>query len=81
MKHLFATFYIFRQQGLDILLAFTTFALVIAQIFVASTDIVEKAFTRRFGFDSVESRKFLTFVKNKATVNASWVCFYSSLLY
>lgn len=35
----------------------------------------------RFGFDSIESRKFLMFVKNKATVDASWVCFRTSLLY
>ena len=34
-------------------------------------DIVEKAFTWRFGFDSVELRKLLRFVKNKATVNVS----------
>ena len=32
-------------------------------------------------FDSIESRKFLMFVKNKATVNASWVCFRTPLLY
>ena len=38
---------------------------------------MEKAFTWRFGSDCVESRKFLTSVKNKATVNVSWVCYYS----
>ena len=44
-------------------------------------DMMEKAFTWRFGFDASESRKFLTFVKNKATVNASWVVFRTPLLY
>jgi len=40
-----------------------------------------KAFTWRFGSDSIESRKFLMLVKDKATVNVSWVCFSSPLLY
>ena len=44
-------------------------------------DIMGKAFTWRFGSDSIESRKFLMFVKDKATVNVSWVCFSSPLLY
>ena len=44
-------------------------------------DIMEKAFTWRFGFDSVESRKFTMSVKNKATVNVSWVCFFVLLYY
>ena len=69
--------------------AFTKFAASLADTLIhlyglrwqGGDDIMEKAFTWRFGFDCVESRKFLTSVKNKATVNASWVVFRTPLLY
>ena len=44
-------------------------------------DIMEKAFTWRFGFDVLRiSQILLMFVKNKATVNVSWVCLWYSFV-
>ena len=42
-------------------------------------DIMEKAFTWTLCFDTLRISQIQNSVKNKATVNVSWVCLYTSL--
>ena len=42
-------------------------------------DIMEKAFTWTLCFDTLRISQIQNSVKNKATVNVSWVCYYTSL--
>ena len=68
---------------------FTTFALSLAETILHSRLLmvdgwdtyIGKAFIERFDFDILKSRKFLSVVKNKATMNVPWVCFIQPSVY